>query len=60
MKNPKPQPYTNEMWQFLFSNSLRCLTNEQMEGLCFDLYSRSVNKKSLFKKIKKAHDKHRL
>lgn len=45
------QPFTGDMWAFLLVNALRCLTEEQRAGLCFDLYSRSELTDSLDKNI---------
>ncbi len=45
------QPFTGEMWSFLLANALRCLTEEQRAGLCFDLYSRNEQTESIDKKI---------
>jgi hypothetical protein len=53
MANNIPEQYTPEMWSFLLINALRSLTEEQREGLCFDLYSRLVDKKSINSKIEK-------
>ncbi len=48
---PSLQPFTGEMWSFLLVNALRCLTEEQRAGLCFDLYSRNELTESIDKKI---------
>jgi hypothetical protein len=48
---PSLQPFTGEMWSFLLVNALRCLTEEQRAGLCFDLYCRNDLTKSIDKKI---------
>lgn len=49
---PSLQPFTGEMWQFLLVNALRCLTEEQRAGLCFDLYCRNELTESIDEKIK--------
>ena len=43
--------YKNDMWRMLLVNALRCLTEEQRAGLCFDLYSRSLLTEIIDKKI---------
>ena len=48
---PSLQPFTGEMWSFLLVNALRCLTEEQRAGLCFDLYCRNKLTESIDKKI---------
>jgi hypothetical protein len=48
---PSLQPFTGEMWSFLLVNALRCLTEEQRAGLCFDLYCRNELTESIDKKI---------
>jgi hypothetical protein len=48
---PSLQPFTGEMWSFLLINALRCLTEEQIAGLCFDLYCRNELTDSIDKKI---------
>jgi hypothetical protein len=48
---PPLQPFTGEMWSFLLVNALRCLTEEQRAGLCFDLYCRNELTESIDKKI---------
>jgi len=48
---PSLQPFTGEMWSFLLVNALRCLTEEQRAGLCFDLYCRNEFTESIDKKI---------
>jgi hypothetical protein len=48
---PSLQPFTGEMWSFLLVNALRCLTEEQRAGLCFDLYCRTELTESIDKKI---------
>lgn len=47
------EPFTGDMWRFLLQNALRCLTEEQMAGLCFDVYIRSEMKESIDAKIEK-------
>lgn len=51
-----PYPFTGDMWAFLLNNSLRCLTEEQRAGLCFDLYSRSAMTDEIDAKIKQHKD----
>jgi hypothetical protein len=51
------KPRTAEMWSFLLVNALRCLTEEQMAGLCIDLYVRSANWQYIDARIKE-HKKH--
>lgn len=46
-----PYPFSGDMWAFLLNNALRCLTEEQRAGLCFDLYSRSSLKDEIDTKI---------
>lgn len=48
---PSLQSFTGEMWSFLLINALRCLTEEQRAGLCFDLYCRNKLTESIDKKI---------
>jgi hypothetical protein len=48
---PSLQPFTGERWSFLLVNALRCLTEEQRAGLCFDLYCRNELTESIDKKI---------
>lgn len=50
----KPEPFSNEMWNYLLVNSLRLLTDEQRAGLCFDLYIRSKNPELIEKKIQES------
>lgn len=45
------KPFTNEMWSLLLTNALNHLTEEQMAGLCFDLYCRSSKKEIIDEKI---------
>lgn len=47
---PSLQPFTGER-SFLLVNALRCLTEEQRAGLCFDLYCRNELTESIDKKI---------
>lgn len=49
--NSLPERNSGEMWSFLLVNALRCLTEEQRAGLCFDLYSRSKLTESIDKRI---------
>lgn len=49
--NSLPERNSGEMWSFLLVNALRCLTEEQRAGLCFDLYSRSELTESIDKRI---------
>jgi len=48
---PSLQPFTGDMWSFLLVNALRCLTEEQRAGLCFDLYCRNDYTESIDKRI---------
>jgi hypothetical protein len=48
---PLLQPFTGDMWSFLLVNALRCLTEEQRAGLCFDLYCRNDYTESIDKRI---------
>ena len=48
----KPEPFTPEMWNYLLVNALKFLNEEQIAGLCFDLYSRSSLKSEIDNKIK--------
>lgn len=48
---PSLQQFTGDMWSFLLVNALRCLTEEQRAGLCFDLYCRNELTESIDKKI---------
>lgn len=48
---PSLRPFTGEMWSFLLGNALRCLTEEQRAGLCFDLYCRNRLTESIDKSI---------
>jgi hypothetical protein len=51
-EKPKyPEPFTSKMLNFLLVNALRCLTEEQRAGLCFDLYSRSSLTAEIDKRI---------
>ena len=51
------KPRTAEMWSFLLVNALRSLTEEQMAGLCIDLYVRSAKWQYIDARIKE-HKKH--
>lgn len=51
------KPFTGDMWRFLLQNALRCLTEEQKAGLCFDLYSRSKMRENIDKKIEELNSK---
>ena len=51
MKTTEKELYKNDMWRMLLVNALRCLTEEQRAGLCFDLYSRSLLTEIIDKKI---------
>jgi len=43
--------FSGEMWSYLLVNALRCLTEEQRAGLCFDLYCRNAMTETIDKKI---------
>ena len=47
-----PDRNSGEMWSFLLVNALRCLTEEQRAGLCFDLYSRNEMTESIDERIR--------
>lgn len=51
-----PERNSVEMWNFLLVNALRCLTEEQRAGLCFDLYCRNELTESIDERICKLKD----
>ena len=48
-----PERNSGEVWAFLLVNALRCLSEEQRAGLCFDLYSRNELTESIDQRIAK-------